>query len=244
MTPETPISLPLPEITHNPEYPPTLIDLEFHTPELTQLIVYISGLHKHLFPYLQRIEIVGGMLLDSNNEHAQQSDQSTLYYPTIERSHEIFGDIFGRKKREAIYGLYHSETSRILIYPEATSLMLIASYARFIEKNNLSIPNHQILHLLQADILLHSGQALGHEIAHSFQRGVRVIHAIQPVIPYILFRQLKNYYHHQASKVENTPEVERRAIQSLSIKPLVSDDHLIELLTIARERYRLSQAKR
>jgi len=238
MTPEAPSPLPIPEIIRSPDYPRTLLDLEIHPPVLADLLAALKGDQTY---YLDRICIMEGLTtatLDESGIPVWTETQTLRDKDPKEAMHMLFNQYEAGK--QVVRGEYNV-LAEVLIYPDTIFLDEIVNQVVKTEKGTLPgrrLEPGRLIRMMTYSLSTDCGYVLLHELEHSFQ--LKLMMHPPPSTPRDLLHHCLEQW--AQSKILN-PQLADLAYRAVSVKPLISDQQLLRLYDIARERYRLSQGK-
>lgn len=232
MRPESPTPFPLPEIIRSPDNPPILLDYDLHPQPLSQLIENIrenrrTKLHKIL--RLRRITIQGGLV----KQHVILGKPEV--YQVLIHSKAGMSALFDATYRPEIEGSwlagsYEPSTQTIYLNPDTLFLAQIVNMAEMKDGHppeESSLPN-----LIRNELRQKAGQFLIEEIEHSTE----LMSFFAPILP---IRLIIEIIERKAESKRLDPSLQELAQQTISVRPLIPDEQLLELYDIARDRYRL-----
>ena len=231
MTPESPTPFPLPEIIHDQEHPRTLLEYEFHRPALAELIATVRGdshprLHRFIKP--RRIVVQGGLAIKHDilgkpeiyeMPLASQGGMSRLFNATYKpktAGYWLAGD-YGPAKQE------------IYLYPDTLLLAQIANRA-----TSEYLRDHEatpIVSHIKDDVLKRARNFLIEELDHSLEPLSFLAPLFPPFYPFYLIVE------ERAESKKSDPQLQDLAQQALTLKYLIPDEQILELFSIARDRY-------
>ena len=238
MTPETPIHFSLPEIIQSQEYPRTLLDLEIHPLALADLLAALKTDQTY---YVDRICITEGLTtgtFDESGIPVLTETQTLRDRDPEEAMHMLFNQYEAGK--QVVRGEYNV-LEEVLIFPDTILLNEIVDQVVKTEKGNpfeRRLEPGRLMRILTYRLSTECGCVLLHELEHSFQ--LKLMMHPPPSTPRDLLHHCLEQW--AQSKILN-PQLADLTYRAVSVKPLISDQQLLGLYAIARERYRLCQKK-
>jgi len=232
MTPETPTPFPVPEITHDPNHPPTLLDYDLHPPALSLLLDSLRNNHRLIFQKIftpRRIVILGGLV--KRNFTLEGPEVTQISIASSEALTAVFDRNYRQRRKGWLAGGFNPVTQDLYLYPDN---LLLGNIAAAVKKAHTSHSQDiSLMHNLKQDTHKSAGEFLVEELDHSYE-------PLSVLAPIFSFRSIVE---RRAALKKSDPRLQQLAQQALTLKPLISDQHILDLYSLARERYRLHQER-
>ncbi|OGY16587.1 MAG: hypothetical protein A2785_03270 [Candidatus Chisholmbacteria bacterium RIFCSPHIGHO2_01_FULL_49_18] len=227
-----PIPFLLPEIVHDQNPAPCLLDLEFRPQALAELKSEMSQgrLHK-----VDRIIIRGGLVLSENapdsihtitiglksDEGIKDAMQYAFYKSTVEK--------YGFSA-----GYYNPQRRTITINPDTQVLMNLIFPSESVAVA-LSRPHsstvQSVMSSIKTDIHQSTMGTIIEELEHSYQKGIQHTQRLIRIIPLSL---LGRFFDMGARDKKQHPRYRKLAQETLTLESLISDKQLLEYALFAR----------